>query len=75
MLAVISSAVTPLIFLVKDAPPTPPTYAAAQESPSFWSFIRAMGGRELRHLPTYMSLRQRMDFAILATVFGMLVSA
>lgn len=75
VLAIISSAVIPLILLVKDSPPTPPTYAAAQDSPSFGSFIRAMAGREPKHIPTYMSLRQRLDFAILATVFGMLVAA
>ncbi|KZT69101.1 MFS general substrate transporter [Daedalea quercina L-15889] len=75
VLAIISTAVTPLIFLVNDAPPAPPTLAAAQESPSFWSFVRAMAGREPQNLSTYMTLRQRTDFVVLAFVFGVLVAS
>ena len=67
--------VSPLIFLVRDEPPTPPTLAAAQHSPSVWSFLRAMIGREPQNLPMYMTIRERFDFAVLAFVFGVLVAA
>ena len=74
VLAIILSVAAPCIFLVHEAPPTPPTRAAAQENPSFWSFIRALAGKEPKELATYMTIRQRTDFAIMWLIFGVLVA-
>ncbi|EPS98253.1 hypothetical protein FOMPIDRAFT_1031576 [Fomitopsis schrenkii] len=74
VLAIILSVATPCIFLVQETPPTPPTRAAAQGNPSFWSFIRALAGREPKELATYMTSRQRTDFAIMWLIFGVLVA-
>ncbi|PCH42994.1 MFS general substrate transporter [Wolfiporia cocos MD-104 SS10] len=73
VMAIIYTAAAPFVFLVGDAPPTPPTYAAAQKSPSFMSFVRAMVGREPRDHASYMTPRQRSDLAVLTLVFGVLV--
>ncbi|GJE91828.1 MFS general substrate transporter [Phanerochaete sordida] len=75
VLAIISTAVMPCALLIRDAPPTPPTYAASQPRPHFMSLVRALAGKEPRDRPTYMSLRERIDFAILTLNFGVLVGA
>ncbi|KAI0799574.1 major facilitator superfamily domain-containing protein [Irpex lacteus] len=41
-----------------------------QEKPSFMSLMRAICGREPSTRRTYMSLRERMDFAIVTLIFG-----
>ncbi|KAI0726541.1 major facilitator superfamily domain-containing protein [Fomitopsis betulina] len=74
VLAIILSVATPCIFLVHETPPTPPTRAASLGNPSFWSFIRALAGREPKELATYMTFRQRTDFAIMWLIFGVLVA-
>ncbi|OBZ74517.1 Major facilitator superfamily domain-containing protein 7 [Grifola frondosa] len=73
VMAIIYSAVTPFVFLVGNAPPTPPTYAASRKHPTFASLGRAMLGKETTTNPTYMTMRQRIDFAIIFLVFGILV--
>ncbi|GJE88916.1 MFS general substrate transporter [Phanerochaete sordida] len=75
VLAIISTAVMPCALLILNAPPTPPTYAASQPRPPFMSLVRALSGREPRDRPTYMTLRERIDFAILTLNFGVLVGA
>ena len=75
MLAIIYSAAAPCVFLVQDAPPTPPTRAAGQPHSSFASLVRAMVGREPRECVTYMTGRQRVDFAVVTLLFGVLVAA
>ena len=75
ILAIIYSASAPCVFLVQDAPPTPPTRAAGQPNPSFMSLMRAMVGREPRDRTTHMTIRQRIDFAVLTLLFGVLVAA
>ena len=39
------------------------------------SLVRAMVGREPRDRTTYMTIRQRIDFAVMSLVFGVLVAA
>ncbi|GBE87090.1 predicted protein [Sparassis crispa] len=73
VMGIIFTAVTPCVFFVSDAPPTPPTPSASTTNPSFMSLARAMVGREPRGLPTYMLTRQRIDFIILSIAFGVLV--
>ncbi|KZT05289.1 MFS general substrate transporter, partial [Laetiporus sulphureus 93-53] len=73
VLAIIYSAATPFVFIVLDGPPTPPTHAGEQRSPSFMSFVRAMVGREPKERVTYMTRRERSDLVILALAFGVLV--
>ncbi|EPS96236.1 hypothetical protein FOMPIDRAFT_58415 [Fomitopsis schrenkii] len=75
VLAIIYSASAPCVLLVQDAPPTPPTRAAGQRNPSFMSLVRAMAGREPRDRTTYMTTRQRIDFAVMSLLFGVLVAA
>jgi len=72
-LGVISTVATPFVFMIGEKPPTPPTYAAAQANPSFMSLVRAMWGTEPRDSPAYMTPHERVDFAIVAGEFGVLV--
>ncbi|KAL9711460.1 hypothetical protein Ac2012v2_004531 [Leucoagaricus gongylophorus] len=74
VLGIVSTAVTPLIFLIGNAPPTPPTYAGSKPSPSLLSLLRAMAGQTV-HSEAYLSSRQRIDFAIIIIIFGTLVAA
>ncbi|KAI0772495.1 MFS general substrate transporter [Trametes elegans] len=73
VMAIIFTAAAPVVFLVGEAPPTPPTYSGGQKHPSLSSLARAMSGRTPRDDYTYMSMRQRIDFAIVTLVFGVLV--
>ncbi|THH29307.1 hypothetical protein EUX98_g4887 [Antrodiella citrinella] len=72
-LGVISTAATPFVCLIGEKPPTPPTYAAGQEDPSFSSLARAMWGTEPKESPAFMTPHERIDFAIVAWEFGILV--
>ncbi|TCD60820.1 hypothetical protein EIP91_009489 [Steccherinum ochraceum] len=72
-LGVISTVATPFVFLIGEKPPTPPTYAAAQSQSSFMSLARAMMGTEPTSSPAYMTPHERLDFAIVAFEFGLLV--
>ncbi|KAF9447949.1 MFS general substrate transporter [Macrolepiota fuliginosa MF-IS2] len=74
VLGIILTAVTPLVFLIGNAPPTPPTYAGSKPSPSLFSLLRAMAGLEV-HPDAYMTRRERIDFGIITIVFGTLVGA
>ncbi|KAI0256395.1 MFS general substrate transporter [Lactifluus subvellereus] len=75
VLAIMSTVVVPLAFLILEAPPTPPSYSGSRiPSPSIVSLIRAAAG--LKCPPeTYMTLRERFDFAILVSVFSALLAA
>ncbi|KAH8101314.1 major facilitator superfamily domain-containing protein [Cristinia sonorae] len=72
-LGVISTAVLPFVFLIGEKPPTPPTYSASMHPLSFFSLARAMLGREPAASPAHMTVRERVDFAIVALEFGVLV--
>jgi len=74
ILAIISTAVTPLTFLVGEAPPTPPTYAASKKHQSLTSLGRAMLGQPVEPA-AYMTKRERIDFSIIVLIFGVLVGA
>ncbi|CCM00979.1 uncharacterized protein FIBRA_03027 [Fibroporia radiculosa] len=73
ILGIIHTAAMPFVFFITDSPPTPPTHAASQKNPPFLSLIRAMAGREPAERQTYMTRRQRFDFAIFILAFGVLV--
>ncbi|KAI8972584.1 major facilitator superfamily domain-containing protein [Trametes punicea] len=73
VLAIIFTVISPVVFLVGNAPPTPPTYAGTQEHLSFASLLHAMAGRTPRDEYTYMTPRERIDFGIIVLVFGVLV--
>ncbi|KAH9948500.1 major facilitator superfamily domain-containing protein [Amylocystis lapponica] len=73
IMGIIFTAVTPLILLVGNAPPTPPTHSGSS-SPTFSSFVRAFLGKEARSSSAYTTLRQRIDFVIITVVFGVLVA-
>ncbi|PFH46175.1 hypothetical protein AMATHDRAFT_77780 [Amanita thiersii Skay4041] len=75
VLGILSTAVTPLVFLVSNAPPTPPTYAGSKPSPPLQSLLLAMIGKENMTSDAYMSPRSRVDFAIVMLLFGVLVAA
>lgn len=74
VLGIISTAVTPLIFFIANAPPTPPTYAGSKPSPSLMSLLRAMAGKTVPP-EAHMSSRERIDFGIMILIFGTLVAA
>jgi len=75
VLAIMSTAVVPIDFLIPEAPPTPPSYSGSRlPSQSITSLIRAAVG--LNCPPeSHMSLRERFDFAILVSVFSSLLAA
>ncbi|KAI1787322.1 MFS general substrate transporter [Ganoderma leucocontextum] len=73
VMAIIFTAAAPIVFLVGEAPPTPPTFAATHKRPSLSSLARAMLGKVPRDQYAYMSVRQRIDFVILCVLFGVLV--
>ncbi|KAI0370892.1 MFS general substrate transporter [Pilatotrama ljubarskyi] len=73
VMAIIYSAAAPVVFLVGNSPPTPPTYSGSQKHPSLSSLARALSGRIPRDEYSYMSMRQRIDFGVLVLVFGVLV--
>lgn len=75
ILGIMSTAVVPIALLVLEAPPTPPSYSGSrQSSPSIMSLFRAAIGQ--RTTPeSYMTLRERFDFAILVTTFSVLLAA
>ncbi|KAF8813928.1 MFS general substrate transporter [Phlegmacium glaucopus] len=71
VLGIMSTAVTPLVFLIGKAPPTPPTYAASKETPSLITLCRATLGMNVAP-DAYMSVRERFDFAIIFLIFSVL---
>ncbi|XP_006460643.1 hypothetical protein AGABI2DRAFT_192274 [Agaricus bisporus var. bisporus H97] len=73
VLAIMSSAVTPLVFLIGNAPTLPPTYAGSKSSPPFISLFLAMIGKQVPP-EAYMTIRERIDFAIMIIIFGSLVA-
>ncbi|CCM01685.1 uncharacterized protein FIBRA_03749 [Fibroporia radiculosa] len=73
VMGIIYTAAAPFVLVVTDSPPTPPTHAASQKNPSFLSLVRAMIGYEPEDRPTYMTWRQRFDFAVVTLAFGVLV--
>ena len=89
-MAIIFTVAAPFVFLVGEAPPTPPStfrsvtldrdpeplvtaFAATHKRPSMLSLVRAMSGKLPSDRYTYMTLRQRIDFAIMTLIFGILV--
>ena len=50
-----------------------PAFAATHSHPSLTSLFRAMLGKLPRDEYTYMTVRQRIDFAIMTVIFGILV--
>lgn len=71
VLGVIGTAATPCVLLIRDAPPNPPTYSGSKSPEPLSSLIRAITG-----FPTSpdarMAVRERIDFCILALIFGAL---
>ncbi|KAF8813927.1 MFS general substrate transporter [Phlegmacium glaucopus] len=71
VLGIMSIAVTPFVFLIGKAPPTPPTYAASMQTPSLLTLCRATIGMKVEP-DAYMSVRERFDFAIIFLIFSLL---
>ncbi|KAH7888728.1 MFS general substrate transporter [Phlebopus sp. FC_14] len=74
VLAIISTAATPALFFICDAPPLPPTYAGSKPPLSLASLCRAVLGQHVSE-DAYMSPRERADFVILSLLFGVLIGA
>lgn len=83
ILGILQSATAPMVFLIQEKPPKPPTYSASHETPSIVSLLRVWVGlsplkrdrnRAQRPDP-YMTWRERIDFGIVVLVFGVLVAA
>jgi len=74
VLAIISSVASPATFLIGERPPTPPTYSGSKPSESIMSLLRAMLGMKCPKR-AYMSPRERLDFAFVILIFGVLVGA
>ncbi|KAF8629891.1 hypothetical protein AX15_003247 [Amanita polypyramis BW_CC] len=75
VLGIMSTAVTPFVFFVANAPPTPPTYAGSKASGSLLSLLRAIVGKVDESSDAYMSPRSRLDFAITTLIFGVFVAS
>jgi len=74
VLGILGTVVAPGLFLVGSNPPTPPTYAGSKPSPPFKSLGRAMLGMSTTP-EAYMTIRERIDFAIVTFIFGVLVAS
>ncbi|KAK7053012.1 hypothetical protein VNI00_004333 [Paramarasmius palmivorus] len=72
VLAIVCSVATPLVFLVQSAPPTPPTFSAAQKAPPFRTFAKMLIGKSDEYR---MARRDRLDFVLLCLIFGIMVAA
>lgn len=75
VLAIISTVVTPALFLIESEPPSPPTYAGSKAPQSLYSLLCAMVGKVRPGDPAYMTLHERLDFTINTLLFGVLVGA
>ncbi|KAI9057517.1 MFS general substrate transporter [Trametes sanguinea] len=73
VMAIIFTVISPVVFFIGNAPPTPPTYAGTQDHQSMASLLQAMAGRTPRDEYSYMTVRQRIDFGIMTVVFGVIV--
>ncbi|THH16733.1 hypothetical protein EW146_g3954 [Bondarzewia mesenterica] len=74
ILGIISTAVTPMVFLILEKPPVPPTYSGSKKSPSIFSLIKAVAGRPVPP-EAYMTPRERVDFSLVVFVFANLLAA
>ncbi|KAG8851084.1 hypothetical protein FRB91_008480, partial [Serendipita sp. 411] len=78
ILGVATTASVGLVLFIQEAPPTPPTFAGSRPSPPFTDTMAALFGRQKMSeddgSPTF-SKTEKIDFAIIATVFGVLVGA
>jgi len=74
ILAIISTAAIPFVFLIGEAPPTPPTYAGSRKPQSLLPLLRSMVGLHSSQsdLYGYMTVQERIDFTIIIIVFGVL---
>ncbi|KAG2062460.1 hypothetical protein BDR04DRAFT_965106, partial [Suillus decipiens] len=75
VLAIISTAVAPALFLIESEPPSPPTYAGSKAPQSLHSLLCAMVGKVRPDDPAYMTPHERLDFVITSSIFGVLVGA
>ncbi|KAG0703286.1 MFS general substrate transporter [Suillus ampliporus] len=75
ILAIISTAVTPALFLIQSKPPSPPTYAGSKAPQSLYSLLLAMVGKVCPSDPAYMAPRERLEFLIISLSFGVLSGA
>lgn len=75
VLAIISTVVTPALFLIESEPPSPPTYAGSKAPQSLYSLLRAMVGKVRPDDPAYMAPHERLDFVIDTLLFGVFVGA
>lgn len=75
VIAIISTAIFPLVFLIYSLPPTPPSKSAAERlsmgSGEVWSSIKILLG--LRSSKVEVERRDLMDFWIIAFLFSVLV--
>ncbi|KAF7364730.1 MFS general substrate transporter [Mycena venus] len=74
VLGIIASVGAPFVLLISAAPPTPPTYSASQKAPGIFALVRVMLNKG-RPTDGSMSVQERIDFAILTCVFGVLAAA
>ncbi|KZP22380.1 MFS general substrate transporter [Athelia psychrophila] len=72
LLGIISTAVLPLILLIGEAPPTPPTFSGSQKPKSLWSLVKAILGMKVDE-DSFMTVRERIDFVIIMITFGCMV--
>ncbi|KAG1732244.1 MFS general substrate transporter [Suillus paluster] len=75
VLAIVSTAVAPALFLIESEPPSPPTYAGSKAPQSLYSLLLAMVGKVRPSDPAYMAPHERLDFTIITLIFGVLVGA
>ncbi|TDL20024.1 MFS general substrate transporter [Rickenella mellea] len=80
ILGIVCTVFSPVVFLIKSEPPTPPTYAGSQPTPHMLTMLRALIGKQPLNdhhasLDSRMTIRERIDFVILTLLFGTLVAA
>ncbi|VDC06418.1 unnamed protein product [Peniophora sp. CBMAI 1063] len=74
VLGIISTGAAVSALFIQDKPPTPPTFAGSQDSPGLYTLFQAVFGRDTQE-SARMSVRERLDFAILVWVFASMFAA
>ncbi|KAH0827810.1 major facilitator superfamily domain-containing protein [Lanmaoa asiatica] len=74
VLAIISTAATPAVLFITNAPPIPPTYAGSKPPQTLSSLCRAILGWSVSP-DAYMTFHERFDFVIVTLLFGVFVGA
>ncbi|KAG8924771.1 hypothetical protein FRC02_010194 [Tulasnella sp. 418] len=74
VLAIITTVICPIVVIVGNKPPTPPTFSGSKESPRAINTLRAVIGLKTTD-DAAMTVRERIDFGVIFMGFSILTAA